>query len=54
MQITDTDIQQLKNEAAQAGDIEQVAICDRALDGDEAARAECAEVIEDAQAMAQG
>lgn len=37
--------------AATAGDLAQVAICDRALDGDETARAECARVIRAAAAM---
>jgi hypothetical protein len=43
--ITDTQISKLRAEAAQAGDRAQVAICDLALDGDDDARAECAEVI---------
>lgn len=44
-------IERLRTEAATAGDLAQVAICDRALDGDETARAECARVIRAAAAM---
>lgn len=50
--ITDSQIRNLRTEAATAGDAEQVAICDRALDGDEAAIRECERVIRAAQAMA--
>ena len=50
--ITNEQIKTLRQEAAQAGDDAQVAICDRALDGDEQALAVCAEVIADARAMA--
>lgn len=49
--ITDEQIEALCSEAASAGDLEQVAICERALDGDEAARHECVRVIRDAEAM---
>ena len=49
--LTDDQIQALRDEAAEAGDLEQVAICDRALDLDTEARAECARVIDDARAM---
>lgn len=49
--ITDTQIRQLRNEAGEAGDIEQVEICDRALAGDEDACEECARGIADAAAM---
>ena len=48
--VTDEQIAALRDEAAQAGDLDQVAICERALAGDAAARAECARVIDDAQA----
>jgi len=48
---SDAEIQGLRGAAGQAGDLEQVAICDRALGGDEAARTECAQVIADARAM---
>jgi hypothetical protein len=51
---TDTEIEALRYEAGCAGDTEQVAICDRALQGNDAARAECARVIADAQAMDDG
>lgn len=47
-QVSDDQIRQLRTEAGAAGDREQVALCDRALAGDAAARAECAEVIGDA------
>jgi hypothetical protein len=50
--VTTAQIRALRTEAAQAGDQAQVEICDRALDGDEAAVAECARVIAAAQAMA--
>lgn len=46
-----TSVERLRAEAATAGDLAQVAICDRALDGDETARAECARVIRAAAAM---
>lgn len=38
-------------EAARAGDLEQVAICEKALDGDADAMAECRRVIQDARAQ---
>lgn len=50
--LTDDQIRTLSTEAAVAGDMEQVQICDRALDGDEAARRECVRVIRSAEAMA--
>ena len=50
--ITQEQIQALRDEAGQAGDLEQVAICDRALEGDETAMAECECVIADAAARA--
>jgi hypothetical protein len=50
--MTDEQIEQLMTEAGTAGDREMVAICERALDGDDAARQRCAEVISDADAMA--
>jgi hypothetical protein len=49
--INNTIIKQLRDAAGQAGDLEQVAICDRALEGDEDARRDCAEVIDAARAM---
>lgn len=45
--ITDKQINDLRTEAGAHSDLEQVAICDRALEGDAAARAECVRVIED-------
>ncbi len=51
--IDDDEIDDLRTEAGQAGDREQVAICDRALDGDLPARAECARVIADAATAAE-
>lgn len=50
-EITNSQIRKLSNEAAEAGDLEQVAICERALSGDAEARAECAKVIGNAQAQ---
>lgn len=52
MSITTTQIEALRNNAAEAGDLDQVAVCDRALAGDDAAIAECVRVITDAEAMA--
>ncbi len=49
--ITDEQIIALSQEAGCAGDLEMVAICERALDGSAAARAECVEVIRDAEAQ---
>lgn len=56
--ITNEQIERLRVEAAAAGDTDQVAMCDRALDRDSdramsvaAARAECARVIADAEAQ---
>jgi hypothetical protein len=41
----------LSSEAAEHGDLDMVAVCDRALAGDAEAIAECARVISDAQAQ---
>lgn len=49
--ITLAQIEALSTEAAAHGDLAQVAICDRALAGDESAMAECERVIRDAQAQ---
>lgn len=49
--ITNDQIEALRAEAGEAGDMAQVAICERALAGDMAARVECAHVIADAQAQ---
>lgn len=47
----DADITALSAEAAQAGDLAQVALCIKALDGDKAARVECLRVLSAAAAM---
>lgn len=49
--LTDHQIETLYDEAAQAGDLAMVAICRRALSGDDAARAEVVRVITDAEAQ---
>ena len=49
LRAADDRIAALRTESAIAGDREQVALCDRALNGDEAARDECARVIAEAQ-----
>lgn len=41
----ESDVRELRDEAASAGDLAQVAICDRAIEGDAGARAECDRVI---------
>jgi hypothetical protein len=46
------DIVALRTEAGEAGDMAAVATCDRAIDGDLRARADCIEIIEDARADA--
>jgi len=46
---TEDGIRQLRGEAGTAGDLEQVAVCDRALSGDAQAWAECERVIEAAR-----
>lgn len=51
-EITKAQIEKLSAEAGQAGDMEQVAICDKALEGDAASVAECARVIADAAGRA--
>lgn len=51
--VTTDNIRSLRTEAASAGDLDQVAICDRALAGDRAAREDCIDAIEDAWAQAQ-
>jgi hypothetical protein len=50
-QINDTQIENLRDEAAASGDTEQVSICELALSGDDCARAECTRVIADAAAQ---
>lgn len=44
-QVNWSHVRALREEAACAGDSEQVAVCDRALDGDEGAYLACVEVI---------
>lgn len=48
--ITNSQIEALREEAGAHGDLEQVAICDRALDGFKTDRAECARVIAEVEA----
>jgi hypothetical protein len=47
--VTDEQIAALRDEAGQAGDLDMVAICERALAGDDPARAECGRVIAEAE-----
>lgn len=49
--ITDEQIEQLRAEAATAGDAAMIEVCDRAIKGDDESRAECARVIADAKAQ---
>ena len=49
--LTDAQIETLLDEAAAAGDYDQAAVCERALEGDEGARGECARVISEARAQ---
>uniref|UniRef100_A0A6M3J2Q3 Uncharacterized protein n=1 Tax=viral metagenome TaxID=1070528 RepID=A0A6M3J2Q3_9ZZZZ len=49
--ITNSQIRKLRIGAGQAGDLEQVAICDHALDGDGDALRQCEAVIADARAQ---
>lgn len=51
-EITTAQVEALEQEAAQAGDDAQVAICRRALDGSQRAWRECQRVIRAAQAQA--
>lgn len=51
IEITDAQIEAFKNEAAQAGDDAQLALCELALDGDAYAREVCVGLIEDAAAQ---
>ena len=43
--ITDSQIRALRSEAGAAGDMDQVSLCDEALDGDEGAREKCADAL---------
>jgi hypothetical protein len=49
--VTNGRILSLRDEAAAAGDLAMVAICRGALNGDKAARRECARVIADVEAQ---
>lgn len=49
MSITTEQVRTLRTEAGANGDQAQVAICNSALDGDEAAWKECERVIQDAR-----
>jgi len=49
--MTKTEIERWRQEAVAAGDKDQVALCDRALQGDEDAIARCAGEIEKAIAL---
>lgn len=50
-EISDEQIRQLSTEAAEAGDLAQVRVCERAMTGDERARLACAAIIRDAEAQ---
>lgn len=51
LHIEEDILESLRDEAAAAGDLAQVAICERALAGDAAAVLECVRVISSAQAQ---
>lgn len=53
-EILRSQIRALAGDAAEAGDLEMVDICRRALRGDDKARAECARVVWEAKAMEDG
>lgn len=50
-EVTSAQIRKLRSEAATAGDMRQVALCDRALTGEPSTRRACAEAIESARAQ---
>ena len=52
MSITETEIDALRTEAAAAGDLAMVAICDAALAGDFDARLKCEDAVSSAAALA--
>ncbi len=52
MSVTSSQIRTLRDEAGTAGDLEQVEICTKALNGDEEAWDECERVINEAIAAA--
>lgn len=49
IEITDEQIEALRDEAGQAGDLEQVSLCREALNGDEQARKACEQAIRNGQ-----
>lgn len=49
--ITDTRIETLRTEAGEAGDTEQVALCDLAIDGDAEAARKCAATLDTDETM---
>lgn len=49
--ITPERVERLRDAAGEAGDLEMVAVCRRALEGDEEAVAECVRVIREAEAQ---
>lgn len=51
VRTTSTEIRRLRGAAGEHGDLDQVRICDAALDGDWLAIAECARVLRDAEAQ---
>jgi len=50
-EINDPQIRQLREEAATAGDLAQVQVCDLALRGNEGARQRCVDAILEARAQ---
>lgn len=51
LEIPEGALPALRREAAEAGDLEQVAICDAAIEGDAEAAIDCARVIAEAKAV---
>lgn len=51
LEIPEGAVSALRREAAEAGDMEQVAICDAAIEGDAEAAIDCARVIAEAAAQ---
>jgi len=51
--LTDTDLRKLREEAAEAGDLEQVLVCNRAIRGDQECRKLCREAIAAASAQSE-
>ena len=52
--VTEQQLEDLSREAGAAGDMDQVRLCTRAINGDDNARAECARVIAAAAAQEDG